>query len=186
LTTKYGPKARARHAARVARESLARYRDPYLQCPMIQTQKSFSRNITMVQSYEPCRIFFAVEYLFGFSKYGRILAITCDGDLGRRPVRHAHGSTGLAPRHHVQYQWGLPGLVHASRTSLVRNSERYLAFPPAVTEVCLEGGRSCSQFLVQNLQYFRSRIWSALVDRPSSSPSSIPSFVLPNCTVLNI
>ena len=55
----------------------------------------------------------------------------CSGPR-RQPGRQAHGSTGLAPQHHVRCPWGLTGLVKTSSTSLVRNNEGYLAFPPSV------------------------------------------------------
>jgi hypothetical protein len=75
-----------------------------------------------------------------FSEYGHILHVgktLCSGPR-RRPSRQAHGSTSLSPRHHVWCPWDFLGLVNTSRTSLVRDNERYLAFRPAVPRAFLE------------------------------------------------
>ena len=80
---------------------------------------------------------FAGLLLFGFSKYGHILGKTLCSGPRRRPGRQAHGGTALAPRHHVRCPWDFLGLINTSRTSLVRNNERYLAFPPAVSQAFL-------------------------------------------------
>jgi hypothetical protein len=66
--------------------------------------------------------------------------------LTRRPGRHARGSTGLAPRHHVRCPWDLPRLDNTLTLSLARNDERYLAFSPAVTKVFLEVSDPCTHF----------------------------------------
>jgi hypothetical protein len=68
------------------------------------------------------------------------------GGPQRRPGRHAHGGTALAPRQHVRCPWDFLGLVNTSRTSLVRNNERYLAFPPAVPRAFLEVSDLRTQF----------------------------------------
>jgi hypothetical protein len=82
-----------------------------------------------------------------FSKYGHILGKTLCSGPRRQPGRQAHGGTVLAPRHHVRCPWDFLGLVNTSRTSLVRSNERYLAFPPAVSQAFLEGSDLRSQFI---------------------------------------
>jgi hypothetical protein len=74
----------------------------------------------------------------GFSKYGHILGKTLCSGPRRRPGRQVHGGTSLAPRHHVRCPWDFLGLINTSRTSLVRNNERYSAFPPVVSQAFLE------------------------------------------------
>jgi hypothetical protein len=54
--------------------------------------------------------------------------------------------TGLAPRHHVRCPLNFLGLDNTSRTSLVRNNERYLAFYPAVFQAFLEVSDLRTQF----------------------------------------
>ena len=115
-----------------------RYRNLHLQRPTINMQKSVSQNLIMGQSYEPRGIFLPAFFMSRFSNMANIVGKTLCSGPGRRPSRHAHGSTGLAPRHHVRCSWDLPGLFNTSRTSLVRNNERYLVFPPAVTQAFLE------------------------------------------------
>jgi hypothetical protein len=99
--------------------------------------------------YEPCRTFLPAFLMADFP----YMAISCLGItlwlwLRHRHGRHAHTSrsTGLAPRHRMRMRmrcpWDFPGLVNTSRTSLVRNNERYLAFPLAVTGAFSEGTRS--------------------------------------------
>ena len=61
------------------------------------------------------------------------------------------GARTLPPQHHVWCSWDLPRLIKTSRTSLVRNNERYLAFSPAVSEAFLEETRIDVQFLVDHL-----------------------------------
>jgi hypothetical protein len=80
------------------------------------------------------------------AKYGHILGKTlCSGPRGQAG-RQAHGGTALAPRHHVWCPCDFLGLINTSRMSLVRNNERYLAFPPAVTPAVSRGIRSRAQF----------------------------------------
>ncbi len=88
----------------------------------------------MGQSYGHRRIFLPTFYCLDFSKYGHILGQTICSGPRRRPGRQAHGGTGLAPRHHVRCPWDFLGLINTSRTSLVRNNERYSAFYPAVSQ----------------------------------------------------
>jgi hypothetical protein len=71
----------------------------------------------------------------------------CSGPR-RRHGRQVHGSTDLAPRHHVRCPWDFLGLVNASRTGTVRNNERYLAFYADVREAFLEGIISCVLFFL--------------------------------------
>ena len=73
-----------------------------------------------------------------FLKYGHIVGKTLGSGPRRRPVRQAHGSTGLAPRHHVRCPCDFLVLIKTSRTSRVRIDERYLAFSPAVPQAFLE------------------------------------------------
>jgi hypothetical protein len=138
---------------RASRDLPARYRYPHLpQCPTIYTKKTVCQNSIMGQSYLwASQNIFAGHYLFGFSKYGHILGKTLCSGPRSRPGRHAHGGTGLAPRHHVRCPWDFLGLVNTSRTSLVQNNERYLAFSPAVTRASLEDTRIAVQFLVNHL-----------------------------------
>jgi hypothetical protein len=84
-------------------------------------------------------------------KYGHILGKTLCSGPRSRPGRQAHGSTDLAPRHHVRCPWDFLGLVNTSRTSLVRNNERYLAFSLAVTEAFLEVSDLWGQFVPPHL-----------------------------------
>jgi hypothetical protein len=94
----------------------------------------------MGQSYGPRRIFLpAITCLDILSK------TLCSGPR-RRPGRQAHGGTALAPRHHVRCPWDFLGLINSSRTSLVRNNERYLAFSPAVSQAFLEVSDPLCQF----------------------------------------
>ena len=55
----------------------------------------------------------------------------------RQPGRQAHGGTALAPRHHGRSVSDFLGLINTSRMSCVRDNERYLAFPPAVSQAFL-------------------------------------------------
>jgi hypothetical protein len=84
----------------------------------------------------------------GFSKYGHILGKTLCSGPRRQPGWQAQGGTALAPRHHVRCPWDFLGL---ERTSLVRNNERYLAFPLAVSRAFLEGSDLRCRFLVNHL-----------------------------------
>jgi len=92
----------------------------------------------MRQSYGPRRIFLLALLNLTFVRYGHILGKTLCTGPKRRPGRQAHGGTALAPRHHVRCPWGFLGLVDTSRTSLVRNNERYLAFSLAISRAFLE------------------------------------------------
>jgi hypothetical protein len=89
---------------------------------------------------------FAGHFNFGFSKYGHIQGKPLCSGPGRRHGRQAHGSTCLAPRHHVRCPWDFLGLVNISMTSLVRNNERCSAFSPAVPQAFLEVSDLWSQF----------------------------------------
>jgi hypothetical protein len=106
----------------------------------------------MGQSYGPRRIFLLAFLSLDFPKYGHISwgKTQCSG-LRRQPGRQAHGGTALAPRHHVRCPWDFLRLINTSMASLVRNNERYLAFPPAVPQAFLEGTRSCVHFLGDHL-----------------------------------
>jgi hypothetical protein len=73
-----------------------------------------------------------------FSKYGHILGKTLCSGPRRHHGRQAHGGTALAPRHNARCPSDFLGLINTSRTSLVRNNERYLAFSPAVPQAFLE------------------------------------------------
>ena len=136
-----------RSLARALRDSLARYRDPHLQRPTINTQKSVYQNLIMGQSYESHIIFLPALLMSRFSNMANILGKTLCSGPRRRPGRHAHGSTGLAPRHHVRCSWDLPRLINTSRRSLVRNNERYLTFSPAVTQAFLEDTKKTTFWL---------------------------------------
>jgi hypothetical protein len=105
----------------------------------------------MGQSYGLRRIFLPAITCLDFSKYGHILGKTLCSGPRRQPSGQAHGGTALAPRHHVRYPWDFLGLINASRTSLVRNNERYLPFPLAVSQGFLEESDLGSQFLVDQL-----------------------------------
>jgi hypothetical protein len=95
--------------------------------------------------------YFCRPLLVWISKYGHTLGKTLCSCPRRQPGRQGHWSTGLAPRHNVRCPWDFLGLINTSRTSLVRNNERYLAFSPAVSEAFLEDTRSCTQFLLLHL-----------------------------------
>jgi hypothetical protein len=86
-----------------------------------------------------------------FSEYGHILGKTLRSGTRRRPGRQAHGGTALARWHYVRCPWDFLGLINTSRTSLVRNNERYLAFPPAVPQAFLEVSDLRGQFLSGHL-----------------------------------
>jgi hypothetical protein len=132
--------------ARALRDLLARYRNPHLQRPTLYTQKSVCQNLIMRQSYGRCKIFLPAFLILDFAKYGHILGKTLCSSPRRQPGRQAHGGTALAPRHHVRCPWDFLGLINTSRTSLVRNNERYVAFSPAVTQAFLEGSDLRCQF----------------------------------------
>jgi hypothetical protein len=139
--------------ARALRDLLARRCDPHSQRPTIKMQKSACQNLTMVQSYEPRKILLPAFICLDFPNMAipsRHHAPYCGG-LRRRPGRQAHGSTGLAPRHHVRCPSNLPRLVNTSRKSLVRNNERYSAFSPAVSEAFLEASDPRTQILSYHL-----------------------------------
>ena len=57
--------------------------------------------------------------------------------LGAGPVSKPMGARTLPPQHHVWCSWDLPQSIKTSRTSLVRDNERYLAFSPAVPQAFL-------------------------------------------------
>jgi hypothetical protein len=71
--------------------------------------------------------------------------------LGAGQGRQAHGGTGLAPWHHILCPEDFPGLINTSRTSLVQNNERYLAFSSAVSQAFLEVSDLRGQFLFEDL-----------------------------------
>ena len=54
-----------------------------------------------LQGYEPRRIFLPPFSIADFPNMAISEGIPYDGGLRRRPGSHAHGGTGLAPRHHV-------------------------------------------------------------------------------------
>ena len=56
----------------------------------------------MGQCYGPRKIFLLAFLILIFVRYVHILGKTLCSGPGRWPGRHAHGSTGLAPRHHVR------------------------------------------------------------------------------------
>jgi hypothetical protein len=106
---------------------LARYHNPHMQRPTINTQKSVCQNVIMGQSYEPRRgDISAGRTTFDLSKYGHIIGKTLCSSPKRRPSRQAHGSTGLAPRHHVRCPWDCLGLINTSRTSLCATQQALL------------------------------------------------------------
>ena len=95
---------------------------------------------------------FAGKYLFGFFQiwpYPRQNSMY--SGPRRRPGRQAHGSIGLAPRHYVRCPCDFLGLINTSRTSLVRNNERYLAFSSAVPQAFLEVSDLRYNFLPKDL-----------------------------------
>ena len=108
--------------------------------PQLRSKNRLSKSNYETKLWVLQNIFSALTF-FGFSRYGHILGRTlcsqCSGPM-RRPGRQVHGSTGLAPRHHVWCPYDFLGLVKTSRTSLVRNNERYLAFYSAVPQAFLE------------------------------------------------
>jgi hypothetical protein len=106
--------------------------------PRLKMQKWVCQNLIMGQSYGPRRIFLPAITCLDFHKYGHILSKTLRSGLTLRLGRQAHGSTALALWHYVRCPWDFLGLVNTSRKSLVRNNERYLAFPPAVARAFLE------------------------------------------------
>jgi hypothetical protein len=61
---------------------------------------------------------------------------------------HTHGSTGLAPRHHVGCPWDFSKIgQHIKEEPCTKKNKRYLAFPSAVPEALLEGAIIDIQFL---------------------------------------
>jgi hypothetical protein len=101
----------------------------------------------MGQSYGFCRIFLPDILRLDFWPN---MAISYQPYVAApgQPGRQAHGGTALAPQHHVRCPWDFLGLINTSRMSLVRNNERYLAFPLAVSPAVSRGIRSARHFFL--------------------------------------
>jgi hypothetical protein len=105
-------------------------------------QFNFKKRFVKISSWDKvmglaeyfCRPF---QFWF-FVQYGHILYKTLFSGPRRRPGRQAHGSTGLAPRHHVWCPWDFLGLINTPRARLVQNNERHSVFSLAVTQAFLE------------------------------------------------